>query len=96
VDVGWWYQISYPRLASGKIDYATPVPFNLLVKNGNTPSAITDVKDIGKYFARIIADERTLNRYVLVYNEVWKPNDTYELMEGLSGEKLERDYVGLP
>lgn len=93
VDVGWWYQISYPRLPSGKVDYATPMPFNTLIGDGNTPSALTDVREIGKYVAKIIVDERTVNKYVLIYNEVWKPNDVYDLVEKMSGEKVEREYV---
>ena len=26
IDVGWWYQISYPKLPSGKVDYAISLP----------------------------------------------------------------------
>lgn len=30
---------------------------------------------------------------VLAYNEMWSPNQVYDLLERLSGEKLERKYV---
>ncbi|KAF7515341.1 hypothetical protein PCG10_003382 [Penicillium crustosum] len=60
---------------------------------GNVPFAITDVRDIGKYVARIIVDPRTVNRMVLAYNEVRTHNQLYDLLESLSGEKMERKFV---
>ena len=93
LDVGWWYQIAFPRLPSGKIDYAVAIPGGEIAGNGNVPSALTDLRDIGRYVAKIITDDRTLNKMVLVYNEMWSPNQVYDLLEKLSGEKLERKYV---
>ncbi|CAJ2500719.1 Uu.00g035720.m01.CDS01 [Anthostomella pinea] len=93
VDVGWWYQISFPELPSGKIDYAIGFKGQTIAGDGNVPNAITDLRDIGRYVAKIIVDDRTLNKYVFVYNELWKPNDIYSLLEKLSGEKLERKYT---
>lgn len=59
------------------------------------PSGLTDLRDIGRYFAKIIVDERTVNKYVFVYNEVWTPNQVYDLLEKLSGEKLPRKFNSL-
>lgn len=95
LDVGWWYQIAFPRLPSGKIDYAVGIPDNGIPGDGNVPSALTDLRDIGKYAAKIITDDRTLNKMVLAYNEEWSPNQVYDLLEKLSGEKLTRKYVRL-
>lgn len=61
--------------------------------DGNVPSAITDLRDIGRYVARIAKDDRTVNRYVLAYNELWTQHQIYDILERLSGEKLERRYV---
>lgn len=93
LDVGWWYQIAFPRLPSGKIDYVVGLPNNDIAGDGNVPSALTDLRDIGKYVAKIIVDERTLNKMVLAYNELWTPNQVYDLLEKMSGEKLDRKYV---
>ena len=93
LDVGWWYQIAFPKLPSGKIDYAVALPGNELAGKGNVPSALTHLRDIGKYVAKIITDDRTLNKMVLAYNEMWSPLQVYDLLEKLSGEKLERKYV---
>ncbi|KAK1546766.1 isoflavone reductase [Colletotrichum paranaense] len=62
IDVGWWYQLSIPRLPSGRIDSATPLPVNFIAGDGNTLSALTDVRDVGRFTARIIADPRTINK----------------------------------
>jgi hypothetical protein len=95
IDVGWWYQIALPRLPSGRIDYVLPAtqPDQPIGLNGNVPSALADIRDVGRYVARIIADPRTLNKKVHVYNEVYTRNQVYDLLEKLSGEKLERRYI---
>ncbi|GAW17973.1 hypothetical protein ANO14919_074420 [Xylariales sp. No.14919] len=95
IDAGWWYQLTLPRLPSGRLDYALPV-HNLeprLGVDGNVPSALADIRDVGRYVARVIADPRTLNKRVHVYNEVLTRNKVYDLVEKLSGEKLERKYI---
>lgn len=96
IDVGWWYQLAFPRLSSGKIDYALIVPNNEIIGDGNTPNALTDLRDIGRYVARIIVDDRTLNKMVFTYNTVLSPNEIYDLLERISGEKIERKYVRRP
>jgi nucleoside-diphosphate-sugar epimerase len=80
------------------LDYALPVyPLEpRLGVDGNVPSALADIRDVGRYVARVIADPRTLNKRVHVYNEVLTRNQVYDLVEKLSGEKLERKYVCLP
>ncbi|KAK1855478.1 isoflavone reductase family protein [Colletotrichum chrysophilum] len=93
IDVGWWYQITLPRLASGRIDYATTLVTDGIGGDGNMLSAITDVRDIGTYVARIIADPRTLNHMVFAYNELITQNQVYDLLEKMSGEKVKRNHV---
>lgn len=55
--------------------------------------AFTDLRDIGKYVAKILADPRTLNRSVLAYTEVSTINQAYDLIEEMSGEEAPRNYV---
>ncbi|CAL5871408.1 uncharacterized protein PFLUO_LOCUS5658 [Penicillium psychrofluorescens] len=93
VDVGWWYQLAYPRLTSGRVDYAMTSGNDEIIGDGNTPTALTDLRDIGRYMARIILDPRTLNKMVLAYNAVSTQNKIYDLMEEISEEKVERLYV---
>lgn len=66
---------------------------NELVGDGDTPTAITDLRDIGRYMARIILDDRTLNKMVFTYNTVVTQNQIYDLLEEISEEKINRNYV---
>ncbi|KAJ5908258.1 hypothetical protein N7495_000940 [Penicillium taxi] len=93
VDVGWWYQLSYPRLPSGRIDYAMTSGNDEIIGDGNMPTALTDLRDIGRYMAMIIKDPRTLNKKILAYNLVSTQNEIYSLMEEVAGEKVDRFYV---
>ncbi|KAM0417111.1 hypothetical protein ACHAPT_012887 [Fusarium lateritium] len=54
---------------------------------------MTDVKDIGRYVGRIIADPQTLNRMVFAYTELHTTNQVYDLVEKQSGETIERQYM---
>lgn len=96
VDVGWWYQVNLPRLPSGRIDYAVMEATDGIAGDGNVPIAFTDLRDIGTYVARIISDPRTLNHMVFAYNEVLTHNQMYDVLEKVSGEKLQRKYVSIP
>lgn len=97
IDAGWWYQITLPRLPSGRLDYLLPAsqPEQPIGLDGNVPSALADIRDVGRYVAKVIADPRTLNKKVHVFNEVYTRNQVYDLLESVSGEKLDRQYVSL-
>ncbi|KAA8645441.1 uncharacterized protein ATNIH1004_006860 [Aspergillus tanneri] len=97
IDVGFWYQISYPRLPSGRVDYAIPIKMPLkLYGNAGLATAITDLRDIGRYVARIIRDPRTLNQKVFAYGELVSQQGAAELLGKLSGEQIEfHDHVSL-
>ncbi|OHE94804.1 isoflavone reductase [Colletotrichum orchidophilum] len=92
IDIGWWYHISLPRHSSGRID-AIASPFdNWVAGDGTVISGMTDLRDIGKYIACIIAHPRTLNHKVLAYTELKSQNEVYDLIEKLSGEKVRRKH----
>ncbi|KAK1544905.1 isoflavone reductase [Colletotrichum paranaense] len=93
IDVGWWYQISLPRLASGRIDAVASPFYNWIAGDGSVLSGMTDLRDVGKYVARIIADPRTLNHRVFAFTELMSQNEVYDLIEKMSGEKVERKYM---
>ncbi|TQN64411.1 Isoflavone reductase-like protein [Colletotrichum shisoi] len=92
IDVGWWYQITPPRVPSGRADSGLLAPATHLVGDGSALSCLTHIDDIGRYVAKIIADPRTLNKAVFVYNEAWTQQQIFDKVEELSGEKLERNY----
>lgn len=64
-----------------------------IIGDGNVPTALTDLRDIGRYMAMIIKDPRTLNKKVLAYNLVSTQNEIYKLMEEISEETIDRNYV---
>lgn len=55
IDVGYWYQLSVPRLPSGRIDkYIFPDMNTVLHVDGEAPNLLTDLRDIGRFVARIV------------------------------------------
>lgn len=95
IDVGYWHQISWPRLPSGRLDYALLMPNTTKYADGNAPNLLTDKRDIGRFVARIIKDERTLNQKVFTYSDVLSQNEIFAIMEEKSGEKVEFDQVSI-
>ncbi|KAJ0166210.1 putative pinoresinol-lariciresinol reductase 3 [Colletotrichum tanaceti] len=93
IDVGWWYQITPPRVPSGRADYGLLAPTTHLFGDGSALSSLTHTDDIGQWVAKIIADPRTLNKAVFVYSETWTQQQIFDKVEELSGEKLERNYL---
>lgn len=89
IDVGYWHQVSIPRLPSGKIDDRVTFPRNEVYGDGNTKSILTDKRDMGRWVARIIKDDRTLNCMVIAYSDVLSQNEVTEIIERKSGEKIE-------
>ena len=87
--MGYWHQISFPRVPSGRLDpfVITPGPATYY-GDINMPSAVTDLRDVGRYVARIIQDERTLNQKVFAYGELITQRGAVELVEKMSGEEF--------
>ncbi|KAJ7035521.1 hypothetical protein C8F04DRAFT_1342400 [Mycena alexandri] len=94
IDVGFWYQISFPTVPSGRADYTAIIKPNAAIHgDGKTPTILIDREDIGRFVARIVKDNRTLNKSVIAYGDVLSENEVFGTMERLSGEKIERQYV---
>ncbi|GFG11759.1 NAD(P)-binding protein, partial [Aspergillus udagawae] len=95
IDVGWWYHVVLPRVASGRTEHALPLgmPDLPIALDGNIPSGLTHIRDIGRYIARIILDPRTVNKKVFVYNELYTQNQLCDLVERLTGEMPQRKYI---
>ncbi|KAF2236177.1 NAD(P)-binding protein [Viridothelium virens] len=92
IDCGFWHQVTFPSLPSGRTAYAQMMPENTMPGDGNTPTLLTDLRDVGTYVARIIKDERTLNKFVVTYSDELSENEIFDIMEEVSGEKIERKY----
>ncbi|KAE8136424.1 isoflavone reductase family protein [Aspergillus pseudotamarii] len=64
-------------------------------KDGNQKFALTDIEDVGKYVAQIVADPRTINKHVFAYTEVLSMNEIWDTMARVTGEKPEKEYVSV-
>ncbi len=64
--------------------------------DGDVPNLVTDLRDVGKFVARIVDDERTLNRSVYGWGELLTEKQIYDAMEEVSEEKLDRVYASPP
>lgn len=95
IDVGYWHQISWPRLASGRVDYALLIPNTTKYGDGNAPNLLTDKRDIGRFVALIVKDERTLNQRVFTHSDILSQNEIFGIMEEKSGEKVTFDQVSI-
>ncbi|KAJ1565234.1 hypothetical protein HK405_012858 [Cladochytrium tenue] len=85
IDVGWWYQLSLPKLPSGRTDYALITGAGF-AGDGTARSGLTDARDVGRWVARIVADPRTMNKAVFAYDEVRTQKEIWELVERIAEE----------
>ncbi|EJT69752.1 hypothetical protein GGTG_12635 [Gaeumannomyces tritici R3-111a-1] len=93
VDMAFWFELLPYKTPSGKVDYALPPGLDSRIDgNGNVPTAYTFFNSLGPAVAKIIADPRTINKYVYVYDDVLTQNQAVDVLEELSGEKVERVY----
>lgn len=67
--------------------------------NVQTLMLVTNLNHIGDYVARIIADERTINQYVIIWEDEVSQEEAHAIGEKVSGEgeamKAKRVHVRL-
>lgn len=66
---------------------------NIIHGDGSAPNILTDLRDVGRFVARIIGDERTLNKYVYTSGDILSENEICRIVEEISGEKVETTSV---
>ncbi|KAI0359436.1 NAD-P-binding protein [Trametes cingulata] len=97
IDVGWWMQLALPLPARSKVPPAFKQWTYELHGSGTQKMLLTDHRDIGAYVARIVADPRTLNKAVIVWEDERTEEEIHEIGERFSGEaddlKAKRSYV---
>ena len=57
-----------------------------ILGDGKAKALVTDRDHIGTFVARIVADPRTLNKAVIVWEDEVSQKDAHEMGEELSGE----------
>ena len=94
IDIGYWHQMGWPLVPSGRMDYASsaaggPKAANEVIGDGDVKSLLSDKRDIGQFVARIIQDPRTLNKWVVAWSDELSQNKMIRIIEDNSGEKIE-------
>ncbi|KAE8374979.1 isoflavone reductase family protein [Aspergillus bertholletiae] len=94
IDTGCWHAVFVPKIPSGRSDSAHSIYIDhRIVGDGNQKFALTDLPDVGRFVAKIIADPRTVNKHVFAYTEVLSMNEIWDTMASVSGEEPARDYI---
>lgn len=94
--MGYWHQISFPRVPSGRFDYALIFESPEIYGDGEGRTLIGDKRDIGRWVARIIRDGRTLNRKVVAWSDEVCQKEIVGVVEGKTGERVEMKRVSSP
>jgi hypothetical protein len=88
IDVGWWKQLTFPYPPSFSGNFFVPLLYNYC-GDGKTPVLVTDREVIGDFVGRIIKDDRTLNKYVIVYEDEVTWEEVWRIAEEVSPEGAE-------
>ncbi|RPD52588.1 NAD-P-binding protein [Lentinus tigrinus ALCF2SS1-6] len=87
IDVGWWMQFYLPLpLRSTGAPEAALSWSRSLYGGGESKNLLTNLHHIGTWVARIIADPRTINKSVIVWEDEVLHKDTQELGARVSGD----------
>ncbi|EIN05612.1 NAD(P)-binding protein [Punctularia strigosozonata HHB-11173 SS5] len=90
IDVGWWMQFALPFPSSAESNFVSDLSVEFYGNpDEDKKSALTDLDDVGKFVARIVEDERTLNRYVFVWGEERTQKERWEIAQQVLGEDVE-------
>ena len=96
IDVGWWMQFNLPVPPSPDLPQLAAM-VNILYGTGEHKYLLTDLRHVGAWVARIVADPRTLNQAVIVWEDEVDINVAHEIGERESGDgdalKAKRIYV---
>lgn len=76
IEVGWWMEFILPRPVTATDMWTGPSW--RLYGNGDTSVALTDLDRIPDFVARIVQDDRTLNKVVFVSENETSQNEAWE------------------
>ncbi|KAI0359310.1 NAD-P-binding protein [Trametes cingulata] len=95
IDVGWWMQGALP-LPSNSTAQMRDISWTIY-GDGTNKTLLTELSHIGTYVARILADPRTVNQAVIIWEDEPTQLEAHEIGERASGEaetlKTKRIYV---
>ena len=86
IDVGLWMQLYLPLPLRSRAPQPTKEMTWSVDADGLARTLVTSIESIGTYVARILADPRTLNQAVIVWEDEVRQVDAHVLGERVSGE----------
>ncbi|KAI0706011.1 NAD-P-binding protein [Cerioporus squamosus] len=86
IDVGWWMQFYLPLPLRSAVPPEVKAMTWAIHGTGESKNLLTNLHHIGTWVARIIADPRTLNKYVIIWEDVVKQKDAHEIGARVSGD----------
>jgi hypothetical protein len=69
---------------------------NIIYAGGTAENILTDKRDIGRFVARIIKDERTLNQKVVAVGDLLAQNQIWDIVERVADEKIPKTHASCP
>ncbi|RDX46057.1 NAD(P)-binding protein [Lentinus brumalis] len=86
IDVGWWMQFYLPLpLRSNAAPRFKEMSWSIY-GTGESKNLLTNLHHIGTWVARIIADPRTLNKNVIIWEDEVTQKDAHEIGARVSGD----------
>ena len=86
IDVGWWADLYLPMPSRAGLSPQVMAMSNTLFGAGDKPNLLINPKHIGDWVVRIIADLRTLNQSVIVWDDEISLARALEIADRVSGE----------
>ena len=86
IDVGVWMQFYLPLPLRSKAPQPVKDMTWSVYADGTARNLVTNREHIGTYVARILADPRTLNQAVIVWEDEVRQGDAHALGERVSGD----------
>ena len=86
IDIGWWSQGWLPFPSRSQVARELKLVSYSYIGDGSVRTLVTARNRIGLYAARIIADPRTLNQAVIVWDDEPSQAEAQELGLRFSGE----------
>jgi hypothetical protein len=77
----------------GRVPEVEPPIKNTVYAGGTAENILTDNRDRGRFVARIVKDERTLNQKVVTVSGSLTQNQIWDIMERAGDEKVPKTHV---
>ena len=86
IDVGWWMQFYLPLPLRSAVAPELKAMSWAVYRGGESSNLLTNLDHIGTYVARIVADPRTVDKAVIIWEDEVLQKDAHEIGARVSGD----------